>query len=225
MQENGKKTTNLFLTRPQVRPAQIAIEIMYDDNECIYTFGVDRSRTIRQFLPRWFSKSVEWARDAKEDIGTGFQVATKPPQASLAIDLQDLHTVFVLSYGITVDNPQICGNVGDPPVNFHNAVFEGFESRFYVIDPDSVESLQYWDIPPYAWAIRQEIEGLFNRSASWKVHVKFMAAIPKSLPRSQRSLLKALSPGLETWCFANFWQEERKEACGSGSDQEDQGLS
>lgn len=213
-------TTKLFLTRPQVRPAQIAIEILYDDIGRIGNFGVDGSGNIENYLPSWFKKTVEWARDAREESSTGLRVSMKPPQESLAIDVQDLHTVFVLSYGITVLNTQVCGNGLGPPVNCHNTMVEGFESRFYVLDPDSVESLRYWDIPPYAWAIREEIEAQINPSESWKVDVKFLAAIPKSFPRFQPSLLKAPTAWLESWYFAEFQQEEWEKACGSGSGQE-----
>lgn len=197
-------TTGLFLVRPQIRPAQIAIEILYDDeSHSKSNFRITDYGILEQCLPRWFAKSIEWAHDAKEESSTGPQVLVKPPQESLAIDLQDVHTIFILSYGIMLLSPLPNGNAKTLPTNFNNGLVAGLESHFYILDPDSAVILQHWDIPPYVWAARREVEGLFNASESWKVNVKFMVAIERrGFTKHQSSLVKVPTVDDEQETFA-----------------------
>lgn len=202
-------TTRLLVMRPHIRPAQIAIEIMLHDTwYCVanftVNFTVNASGSLLLCLPRGFAKTIEWARIAKEESSLGRQVAVKPPQEPLAVDLQDLHTVFILSYGITVVNPQASGNSDNIlPTHFYNTLVEGLESRFYVLDPDAAEVLQHWDIPPYVWNARQKIDQLFNLSASWKVDVKLMAAIGETFSRNHTSILTVPTADFERQIFGD----------------------
>lgn len=196
-------TAKLFFVRPQIRPAQIAIELMYgDESDSVSNFAMMNNGDLELRLPRWFTKSIEWAHDAKEESSTGVQVLVKPPQSSLGIDLQDLHTVFILSYGITFLNPHSSGKDKHLLENSYTKLVEGFESRFYILDPDSSEVLQHWSIPSYVWAARAKIDRLFNQSASWKIQVKIMAAIGKTSSKYDTSLVKVPTVEIERELFA-----------------------
>lgn len=192
--DKRNETPNLLTTRPQVSPTQIAIEVM-DDQQTNFTLNEDRTEA-RQRLPRWLTKAMEWGRDEKEEEVSGVHTTVRPPQDALAIDLKNLKTVFVLSYGIQPKDDD--GNLtkdlqkGRAPSQVYTKMVDGMESYFYGLDPNDDNVLKYWDIPDYVWLVRTEIQRLLESSEAWKVEVRLMAAASKKplLSRSS-SVLQA----------------------------------
>lgn len=158
------------------------------NSNCV-NFVVSQDDKAQHKLPRWLTKSIEWARDAREESLSGLKVTVKPPQEALSIDLQSLHTLFLLSYGIEILDPESGDEHGRPHKHTYTSSLEGFESRFYILDPSQAQILQCWNIPPYVWAVREEILRLLEPSETWAVDVKFMAAIGKEKSRNKNSLL------------------------------------
>lgn len=199
------KTTSLLSTLPQIRPAQIAVEVVDGNLDANFELSdVNGASRARHVLPRWFVQSIEWAHEARQESVSGLQVVVKPPQEALALDFQDLRTVFVLSYGIDFMDR---GNSGSsrrdgPPAHAYTSFAEGVESWFYTLDPASPQILQHWSIPRYVWTVREEMQRLLASSETWRVDVKFMAAIAKNRRRKwQSSLLKALTVNGERTMF------------------------
>lgn len=193
-------TRSLLMIAPQLRPTQIAIEIFHQESEAIFKL-VDLQGSAQHNLPRGFTKSIEWARDARDEDRSGLRVFVKPPQEALALDFRDLRTMFVLSYGITTIDPRFTGNNACLPTGLSTSSAEGLESLFYILDPGSAEVLQHWSIPEYAWATRKLLQNLMNSTESWQVDVNFMAAIRKTPTVGLFSLVRAPTAQPETVAF------------------------
>lgn len=211
----GPKTTCLLTTRPRLAPTSIAIELVVDKRPN-FVLGEgeddDHHDQATERFPPWLKKALEWGREAKEEEASGVKVAIKPPEDSLAINLKDLKTIFLLSYGIKhqeeeeeedqdVDqgekNPGAASKPRPVPAHHYTDIADGMESYFYILDPQD-QVMKHWDVPDYISPIVKETQRFIGSSDVWKVNVKLMARVfKKPLLSPSRRIIKTATAALE----------------------------
>lgn len=189
---------SLITTRPTVAPTRIAIEVLEGQ---VPNFGFTSPN------PASWSKSnnpalaaaLDWGRDAKEEEATGVRATVRPSRDTLAIDLKNLRTIYILSYGIQPRHQSfsVGGRAQISPRHYVEMV-HGMESFFYILDTGDEATQAAWMIPGYVAAVQAEMQRRVQGSEVWKVDVKVMAAIHKRTARGNRArILDAPEPAEE----------------------------
>lgn len=135
-------TSWLLLTEPQLAPRQLAIELKPDPHNIGYFEWFPYEQKVLEVLPFWWKMALRWGREAREETASGIQTAIKPPPEALAINLEHLTTLFLVSYGVLYQGGGNTRRRTIPACHYTNRAM-GVESEFFILDPDDEDVLQY----------------------------------------------------------------------------------
>lgn len=192
---------SLITTRPKVTPTRMAIEVLEGHDPNFSFLGPDPTSWYKANNPA-LDAALDWGRDAKEEEATGVRAMVRPSQDTVAIDLKNLRTIYILSYGIEPRNKSVSadGRAQISPQHYVEMV-HGLESSFYILDTGDEATQAAWTIPGYVALCQVGMQRRVQGSEVWKVNVEVMAAIHKGTLRD-RGAINALEPAEEIWFVA-----------------------